>query len=291
MPPIRAGVERAAGRAAARACPASRPAPRRRRWPPASPAVRVDQRVGHRAQRGVLGRARGRGQPAAATGPGAPLGDAHRYLPSDSGGPTERCDATQVASEQDQVVAVDDLAFVRRAQRRRRVRVERPSSAGQLARVVVDQPAGDQRAVRCRPGRPGRRPRTCPSTAVMPAGSSDLRRPTTAATAPGSRCSRPRGVVAWASQSSRAAGRSPAGWKSVPTSSPASAARGQWRRRSARTGMPAPVAIRAASTLVTMPPVPTPARPAADGRRRRGPSSPRTSAIRVERRAGAGRRS
>ena len=46
----------------------------------------------------------------------------------------------------------------------------------------------------------------------------------------------------------------------MPTSAPPRAAEA-WSAEVSTTGMPAPVAIRAASTLVTMPPVPTPAAP------------------------------
>ena len=53
--------------------------------------------------------------------------------------------------------------------------VERPSSAGQLVGVEVDQAAGDRRCRRGRPGRPGRRRRRRPVTPVMPAASSDAR--------------------------------------------------------------------------------------------------------------------
>ena len=62
-----------------------------------------------------------------------------------------------------------------------------------------------------------------PSTPVMPAGSSDLRRTVTAATAPSSSSSRPRAVVACASQRLREARVAAAGANTVPTSAPASA--------------------------------------------------------------------
>ena len=70
----------------------------------------------------------------------------------------------------------------------------------------------------------------------------------------------PAGSVAWASQSSRVGRRRPVAWKRVPTGSPASAS-AACSAEVSTTGMPAPVAIRAASTLVCMPPVPSPAAP------------------------------
>ena len=66
----------------------------------------------------------------------------------------------------------------------------------------------------------------------------------------------------------------------MPTVLAGQRVRGQRRPRSARTGMPAPVAIRAASTLVTMPPVPTPARPVRPMATPARSSSPRTSSMR-----------
>ena len=83
----------------------------------------------------------------------------------------------------------------------------------------------------------------------MPAGSSEALRSVTARTAPASSSSVPCGSVAWASQSSRVGRRRPVGWKSVPTGSPASAP-AACSAAVSTTGIPAPVAIRAASTLV-----------------------------------------
>ena len=95
-----------------------------------------------------------------------------------------------------------------------------------------------------------------PSTPVIPAGSSDLRRVVTAATAPSSSSRRPRAVVACASQRLREARRAAAGANTVPTSCPASASLTSGSRVSS-VGMPAAPAIPAASTLVTIPPLPT----------------------------------
>ena len=157
---------------------------------------------------------------------------------------------------------MDDLAFVLRAERGGQLRGGPAEQRRQLHRVVVDQAAGDRRGRAASTRSTGSPAANSPSTAVMPAGSSDLRRPPRPRPRPWSRCSRPRAVVACASQNSRAARvaavRVEAGADSArrPGACAASAA------AVSTTGMPAPVAIRAASTLVTMPPVPTPARPA-----------------------------
>ena len=113
---------------------------------------------------------------------------------------------------------------------------------------------------------------------MTPAGSSDARRSVRARTAPASSTSRPRPSVACASHSSRVGRRLPVGWNRVPTGSPASAGPA-WSAVVSTTGMPAPVAIRAASTLVTMPPVPTPAAPVRPNRTPSRSASPRTSVI------------
>lgn len=64
----------------------------------------------------------------------------------------------------------------------------------------------------------------------------------------------------------------------VPRPARASAA---WLAEVSTTGIPAAAAIRAASTLVTMPPVPTPALPALPMVTCAMSSGPRTSSMRV----------
>src|SRR3712207_8333865 len=80
--------------------------------------------------------------------------------------------------------------------------------------------------------------------------------------APSSSTRRPRARLADRSQNWRAFGRRPVTANRVPTGSPASAA-GAAAVEVTTTGTPAPDAIRAASTLVAIPPVPTPLRLAA----------------------------
>ena len=99
-----------------------------------------------------------------------------------------------------------------------------------------------------------------PSTAVTPAGSSETPRSLIAVTAPASRINFPCGVAACASQSNREDFLLVDEWKNVPNTSPDNAAPTSASDASS-VGIPAPVAIRAASTLVTIPPLPTPADP------------------------------
>ena len=68
-------------------------------------------------------------------------------------------------------------------------------------------------------------------------------------------------------------------WKWVPVARPASAS-AAWLAEVRTTGMPAAAAMRAASTLVTMPPVPTPALPALPIWTCAMSSGPRTSSMR-----------
>src|SRR6478672_4418112 len=148
------------------------------------------------------------------------------------------------------------------------------SSTSKLTRPrATATPSGPQRST----GSPAT---NCPVAPVTPAASSEARRSTTARTAPGSSTSVPLGSVACASHSSRVGRRRPVAWKSVPTRSPASAAPA-CSAAASTTGIPAPVAIRAASTLVCMPPVPTPAAPALPIRTRSRSASVATSPISV----------
>ncbi len=170
------------------------------------------------------------------------------------------CHVIGCSSEQHEVVAVHDLALVRRAQRVLELPAGAAQQLGELVGVEVDQSPGDRDAGR-RPSRSTGSPATnAPSTATTPAASSEAPRSVTARTAPASRVTVPLASVAWASQSIRVGRRPPVAWNRVPTSAPPSAA-DAWSAAVSTTGMPAPVAIRAASTLVTMPPVPTPAAP------------------------------
>ena len=100
-----------------------------------------------------------------------------------------------------------------------------------------------------------------PTTSVTPAGNSETPRSRIAVTAPSSRISFPRGVEAWASQRSREFVFEACASKNVPNSSPA-ITRSDWASEVRSIGIPALVAMRAASTLVTIPPLPTPAEPA-----------------------------
>ena len=277
---------------APRACRRVRPARTSSALAARISAVRADQRVGHRAAaRASLTRRVAAASSAAARARRRP--DLER--------PLRRARPRRVRTDlsaratghsSDEVVAVDDLAFVRRPSAAASSRVERPSSAGQLRRVVVDQPAGDRRA------RSASTRSTGSPAAKSPVDRGDAGRQQRLAPGhhglrprPASRCSRPRGGggVREPEQPGRraAAGR---GGRACRPRSPASAGAASGGGGRARTGMPAPVAIRAASTLVTMPPVPTPAPPARPMRdagqvvRRR---APRRSGAR---RAGAGRR-
>ena len=67
-----------------------------------------------------------------------------------------------IVSEEDEVVAVDDFAFVRRAEVAGQVSGGPAEQVREFGGVVVDQAAGDDDAVRRRRGRPGRRRRRCP---------------------------------------------------------------------------------------------------------------------------------
>ena len=100
-----------------------------------------------------------------------------------------------------------------------------------------------------------------PSTEVTPAGNSETPRSKIALTAPSSRINLPRGVEACANQRSLEFVFDEFASKKVPSSSPAMT-RSDWASEVRSIGIPALVAMRAASTLVTIPPLPTPAEPA-----------------------------
>ena len=111
----------------------------------------------------------------------------------------------------------------------------------------------------------------------MPAGSSDVRRSTTASTAPASRISRPCAVVACAQPeqpgTGPGAGRVEVGAHRLARERGCGGLRrGEHHRDAGRRQR-----CRAASTFVAMPPRPTPAAGATDARRRPGPAGPRTS--------------
>ena len=105
--------------------------------------------------------------------------------------------------EEHQVVAVHDLALVRRPEHPGEVVRGPAQEAPHHGGVVVFQPPGNSE----------------PLTRAIPAGSNEARRSVTARTAPSSRCSLPFASVAWASQSSRVGRRFPVGWNRVPTGS------------------------------------------------------------------------
>src|SRR5690606_2048586 len=94
-----------------------------------------------------------------------------------------------------------------------------------------------------------------PSTSTIPAASRERLPWVIAWTAPSSRTRRPLVRAAWASHSRRVLLRRPVGANHVPTGSPASACAALSAAVST-TGTPALVAMDAASSLVTMPPVP-----------------------------------
>ena len=207
-------------------------APRRRPAPPPSTGPRPGPAAYRPASRnGVLVLAR-RSSPdrISATGTGCPatVTVTCHISPRPAEAPTGRCSSRSVTApllrsgaKDHQVVAVDDLAFVRRARARGPARGSSGRAAGSSRRVVVDQSAGDRAAVFVDTGRPDRPPTKSPCTAVMPAGSSDARRSTTASTAPGvedqpARARRSRAPATAAG----CRARRPVGWKQVPTALP-----------------------------------------------------------------------
>ena len=108
--------------------------------------------------------------------------------------------------------------------------------------------------------------------------SSEALRVTTARTAPSSSTSSPRASEACRSHSCRVGRRLPVGWKTVPTGRPLTAP-ATCAAEVRTVGIPADVAILAASTLVIMPPRPSPedrARPRGTPSRSAGVRTART---------------
>lgn len=162
--------------------------------------------------------------------------------------------------QHDQIVPVYDFSLVCRAELFGEFAGGPAEELGDLLGVEVDQSAGHGTAVAV-----PQFDRVPGAELALDRGDSgrqeDFLPCTTAVTAPSSRIRAPCGVEAWASQSSRSAERRPVLWKYVPVPRPARASAA--RTADVRTtGTPAAAAILAASTLVTMPPVPTPALPA-----------------------------
>ena len=100
-----------------------------------------------------------------------------------------------------------------------------------------------------------------PITSVTPAGRSETPLSKIAVTAPASKTNFPFGFVACASQSRRDVVLLSCAWKYVPNSWPANDCP-EFSKEVSNIGIPADVAILAASTLVTIPPLPTPELPA-----------------------------
>ena len=142
-----------------------------------------------------------------------------------------------------------------------RSRVCMPATCGACRRRRAPCP-GRRRLRRCRGRRRRRRRRSGPRRTETPAGSSDVLRSTRARRAPSSTTMAPPTWAAKAIHSLRA-GAAAVGWKRVPTGSPATASTStsDRRRRRSPCGTPDHDAIRAASSLLAMPPLPRPLPP------------------------------